>query len=876
MKCHGHDWTLLEYNEFFLVKLYQAKYQDILTMYNGDNFASSGVKLSPGSFNAILATYIKLDREQDAGQLIKESMERWGLMPDIRDFERSMHRCLPRDAEVVAKGREWIARYGFDQVKVVDTNLHHLFREKRVDDAIWVYECLNKSNMPLELSTCTILIKNLMDANKPRLVVDIYDDMLRRGLKSNPIICSAMLTLFALRRKADRAEQAVRNMVMAGHPMDEVIYNQLIKVYFKTWNIRKALQAFDEVQRHPDLKVNEIILNTVVDGLVMNREIQAAHHLYKQILANSATSIKPDMVTFNTLFKGFVNAKEYGLAGGVIQDMYKYQCEPDTVTYTTLINSIFEFKQPKTTNELMGYVKSMGMTPNIYTFNAMINGWVGHGNMDEAERTLQLLKSSPYQLTPTIHTMTNMIQGYVQVFNLPKAMQTFQDCISQGIKPDRAAYNFLITGFMDHDRIDHAIVCLQHMRKANLNPTKSTWTLLIDKCVKNQLWQAGAILVKEIENSDFQIINTPLRLPNELILYILRQFLDLGDVWRLLQVSRQLRQFAIDTIHKRWKIELVFTPETAMKIQCRAALIALEDVSCQLSLHTRPTTNTPRFNGTDFLLATTDCDNKLVHDLMLKEERLHQRIIRGISSYKHKYVLIEDIDIRNRIRATVDVIFHHAVFVSALSRPHLVCPNSNNRSLAAMMVRLLTRLDAAFPSYCREITYTLADHIKAFLEYTGYKLLAQRPTCDPFGPQQAPLLVSTLHTIAACFDLMGAAFVGKILGETHVECAVQRTCELLSDDRHLLGLVKKALLVDLLENWLTNKRGLVAGELCRMVRSEIEACSRQQLLLVQQQQQGGRVSSFFMEQDHSRYQQRQDQDSFLYRPSSLHTRYQLS
>lgn len=512
MKRHGHAWFLLEYNEFFLVKLYQAKYQDILDMYNSDVFVSSGVKLSPGSFNAILATYIKLDREQDAGQLIKEALERWGLAPDIRDFDRVVHRCLPKDAEVVAKGREWIAHYGFDQVKVVDTNLIHLFRDKRVDDGVWIYERLtNGDKRPaLELSTCTILIKNLMDANKTRLVADIYDDMVRRGIKSNPAICSAMLTLYAHRRKEDKAEMVVRDMVMAGHPMDEVIYNQLIKVYFKARNNRKALQAFEEIQRNPALKVNEIILNTMVDGLVMNREIQAANHLYKQILATSTTSIKPDMVTFNTLFKGFVNAKEYGLAGGVIRDMYKYQCEPDTVTYTTLINSIFEYKQPKTTTELMGYVNGMGMAPNIYTFNAMINGWVRQKNMDEAENTLQLLKTT-YQLTPTIHTMTNMMQGYVEVFNLPRVMQTFQDGVSQGIKPDRASYNFLITGFMDHDRLDDAVTCLQHMRKAKLNPTTDTWNMLLENCAKNRRWQTGATLVKEIEKSGFKITNPSLR-----------------------------------------------------------------------------------------------------------------------------------------------------------------------------------------------------------------------------------------------------------------------------------------------------------------------------------------------------------------------------
>ena len=561
-------------------------------------------------------------------------------------------------------------------------------------------------------------------------------------------------------------------------------------------------------------------------------------------------------------------------------------------------------------------------------------------------------------------------------------------------------------------------------------------------------------------------------LPNEILLYILKQFLNLNDLWRLLQVSRTFRIFALHTIYRRWKIEL--SPESTMKVQCRAALVALEALSCQLSTQTRMTpfayqtsylsaghTNpaaassfvsassempdpaastttaavaaaglldqrrpvstrslSPYYyyydddddeddvddddeenleeddlhpqrvllsggsrsidnnsNNTNDNSSSTgshvddhgnsndvvnqeedeeydeeydeeveeviidqqqqqqqqqmrqeyhqhqrDNTNKLFHYLMRREEKLHQRIVSGISSYKHKYVLIEDIDIRNRIRSAVDVIFHHAVFVTALSRPpvRLACTHasSNNRALAAMMVRLLTRLDMAFPACCREITFTLADNIKAFLEYTGYKLMSLSktnksmtrqegeilysmifgPVCQSsaicnllsslsssppsssstttsasnnnsnshnttttsviinnsdidynlnnhsqhinnnnnlqqhistssISPKISSKLVDTLHSISACFDLMGAAFIGKILSENHVECAVQRACELLSDS--YLRPIKRALLVDLLEGWLTIKRGLIASELCRWVRTEIERCDEQ-------------------------------------------------
>ncbi|KAI9491396.1 hypothetical protein BDB00DRAFT_832826 [Zychaea mexicana] len=558
-----------------------------------------------------------------------------------------------------------------------------------------------------------------------------------------------------------------------------------------------------------------------------------------------------------------------------------------------------------------------------------------------------------------------------------------------------------------------------------------------------------------IDQQQQQPTSALMGLPNELLLYILKQFLEIGDLWQLLQVSRSFRYLATYTIDMRWRMDLS-KPESFMKVQCRAALVALETLSCQLSTQTRVT---PFAYQTSYLSASTtttttnnnnnnnnpaaaaaaaaassvsassgmpdpaasaasaaaglldqrrpssarsmspyyddeedelseedelhpqrlllldsgsgdgangsssssssnhphheeeddededededeedgeeeeeeghqeqppphhssphlhhhyhyhhpqqgDSNNsssnsKLFHHLMRREERLHQRIVSGISSYKHKYVLIEDIDIRNRIRSAVDVIFHHAVFVTSVSRSpvRLACTHasSNNRALAAMMVRLLTRLDVAFPACCREITFTLADNIKAFLEYTGYKLMFLSKSNKSMTQQQGDVLYSmvfgpacqsaalcnsstttttataidgtgndsrsrhqqqqhhhlslprstsssshssssslppvpsrlldTLHSISACFDLMGAAFIGKILSENHVECAVQRACELLSDS--YLRPVKRALLVDLLEGWLTIKRGLVASELCRWVRTEIERCDQQ-------------------------------------------------
>ncbi|OAD00702.1 hypothetical protein MUCCIDRAFT_112112 [Mucor lusitanicus CBS 277.49] len=321
-----------------------------------------------------------------------------------------------------------------------------------------------------------------------------------------------------------------------------------------------------------------------------------------------------------------------------------------------------------------------------------------------------------------------------------------------------------------------------------------------------------------------------LDLPNELVMYILANFLDLSDLWRLHQTSSQLRMFASTVIQTTWKIDM----KSSMKVQCRAALIVLQDMATQhAQIRPSPTTSSSSSTTTTtkmeaLLTVVAGYDGE-------KEQVLQQKIMRGISSYKHKYVLIQDIDIRNRIRTAVGLIFHHAVFVSAIIRcrrsssvSSFCCSNSSSppssstetrktndndaqhRALAIAMVRLLTKLDTSFDSYHREVTYTLADEIKAFLEYTGHKLLAKQT------PQTQQLL---LHSMSACFDLMGAALVFKVLGDNHVDYAVQRTCELFGSS---CGNFKSVLLTDLLNHWLIMKREVGTSELCRYVRIEIE------------------------------------------------------
>ncbi|KAG0949161.1 hypothetical protein G6F30_002403 [Rhizopus arrhizus] len=450
MKERGMSWGTLEYNEYFIAKLFFNEYQDILDVYEGE-FQQNNVHLTIGSFNVMVATFLLTDQKDKAIQLIKEAQNKWHITPDIRDFERTIRRALPTNKQLVELAKELIVEHGITDTETLNSNLMHLFREKRLDE---VKQLLKEyKGHELDVNSYNLLIKGFADARMNREATGYYKEMESKKMKPNAYICTTMLDIYAHARDIQSAEEVVRQTVLGGHTVDEVIYNQLIKVYFKCRQPRKAFLAFEEIQKSKRLQMNEVILNTMVNGLVINKELKVANKIYQQMIQ---TKFKPDIVTFNTMLKGYADVGDLGSALEVIKDMFRLNQEPDIVTFTTFINSIFDTKTPKSAEDMMNLLYEMGVKPNIYTFNSMINGWIRVNKMSEAEKTLNIMMTDYKELKPTVHTFTNLIQGYIEQMNLNKAMKTFQTLLQHGIEPDRATFNFMIVGFLNFDRLEDA------------------------------------------------------------------------------------------------------------------------------------------------------------------------------------------------------------------------------------------------------------------------------------------------------------------------------------------------------------------------------------------------------------------------------------
>ncbi|KAG6404439.1 hypothetical protein SASPL_136687 [Salvia splendens] len=115
------------------------------------------------------------------------------------------------------------------------------------------------------------------------------------------------------------------------------------------------------------------------------------------------------------------------------------------------------------------------VSPNVYTFNTMINAYCKLGNVKEAERYLcMILKAG---LGPDAHTFTSFILGHCQIKDIDSATKVF---MTMGCQRNEVSYNNLMHGLCEVGRVDEARKLFLQMKDDHCFPNVRTYTILID------------------------------------------------------------------------------------------------------------------------------------------------------------------------------------------------------------------------------------------------------------------------------------------------------------------------------------------------------------------------------------------------------------
>lgn len=264
---------------------------------------------------------------------------------------------------------------------------------------------------------------NLMNAYRRQKnhtqVLKLFEQFLESNQQPSLKLFNAVLHTFASQKEAGRAAYVFGAMLKLKIKPDVVTYTEMIRAYSHTTDHSKCLYFYNRMlqnhltptiytysalmgasaRRHDThgvlrwfqtMLLNDIEPNEVTISLVLKSLSQQTNKRMPQILhwitqEASMVGVKPDAVLYTILLK--LQAERLGMesALNIHKEMISHSVEPNTYTYTTLIDVCGDYDAPETAQKIFKLMKkSERHKPNTATYTALINAWTRSSRLQQA------------------------------------------------------------------------------------------------------------------------------------------------------------------------------------------------------------------------------------------------------------------------------------------------------------------------------------------------------------------------------------------------------------------------------------------------------------------------------------------------------------
>ena len=126
------------------------------------------------------------------------------------------------------------------------------------------------------------------------------------------------------------------------------------------------------------------------------------------------------------------------------------------------------------------------MTPNIITYNSLIDCCVRCGDMYVATQIFRDMKIDKTEANgekemgtaPDLIAFSTLIKGHCRCKDIEQALVLHEQMLELGIKADEVLYNSLLDGCLKADQTEMALKCFSNMKKLKIKPSNVTYSIL--------------------------------------------------------------------------------------------------------------------------------------------------------------------------------------------------------------------------------------------------------------------------------------------------------------------------------------------------------------------------------------------------------------
>lgn len=172
-------------------------------------------------------------------------------------------------------------------------------------------------------------------------------------------------------------------------------------------------------------------------------------------------------------------------------------CTPNLVTFNTLIDVYGKTGAWEEAVAVLDALEAQGIEPEVRTYNTVIIACNQSSRASEALRVYERMLAAGAQ--PTATTYTALISAYGKAGQLDAALQIFQDMVSRGCERNVITYSSLISACEKVGRWELALQLFQEMHLEGCRPNVVTYNSLIAACAQGAQWEKAQELFEAMQ-----------------------------------------------------------------------------------------------------------------------------------------------------------------------------------------------------------------------------------------------------------------------------------------------------------------------------------------------------------------------------------------
>jgi len=247
---------------------------------------------------------------------------------------------------------------------------------------------MKRKGIPRSLETYESAMKQLAGQHHYKRAMDVFDLLIEDGLEPSPVTYSCAIGFAAEMGEHHRAVECFQRLSAMTVPSIRA-YMTMLRIHSRRQDWPSAISLFRDMQQR-GARLDSLVLNIVLATGVSAEQVSAV----EQLLAEVQDQRPPiyDVVSFNTLIKGYSQRSDYHGAAKVLGRMRDRGVFPNAVTYNSVMDAAVRSMRGDAAWKLLREMRDVGLQPDKFTASILTRALALGPTCEQVQVSLDLLR----------------------------------------------------------------------------------------------------------------------------------------------------------------------------------------------------------------------------------------------------------------------------------------------------------------------------------------------------------------------------------------------------------------------------------------------------------------------------------------------------